>query len=208
MDFSLPENLNFNVMTIILGVYLIAIGILYYIIYHKHHKRNKVELDELVTLVTKFYSLTMLSTFFIYLGGACMFAANTVKYERSEVVLHIVLGIIIISATIINYIFYIKKSLIDYDPNIRAENKKRTLKIGEVLELIFFLIFILMPLWQIPTFMKIADKKELVIEVLKTFGISIASTVLLIVLNPVDVKGKIKNFLKKSENKEDKKIYK
>lgn len=208
MDFSLPENLNFNVMTIVLGVYLIAIGILYYVIYHKHHKRNKVELDELVTLVTKFYSLTMLSTFFIYIGGACMFMANAVKYDRSEVMLHIVVGIIIISATIINYIFYIKKSLIDYDPNIRAENKKRTIKIGEVLELIFFLIFMLMPLWRISSFIEITDKKELVIEILKSLGISIASTVLLIALNPVDVKGKIKKFFKKSENKEDKKIYK
>lgn len=208
MDFSLPENLSFNAITIILGVYLIAIGILYYVIYHKHHKRNKVELDELVTLVTKFYSLTMLSTFFIYLGGVCMFTANAVKYERSEVVLHIVLGIIIISATIINYIFYIKKSLIDYDPDIRAESRKRTIKIGEILELIFLLIFILMPIWQIPTFLELTEKSEIIIEVLKTFGISIVSIVLLMVLNPVNIKEKIRKVFKKSENKEDKKIYK
>ncbi len=208
MNFSLPKNLNFNVMTLILGIYLILIGIAYYLIFHKHHKRNKVELDELVSLVTKFYSLTMLSTIFICIGISCIAATATVKYERTEVILYIILGIAIISVTIINYIFYIKKALKDYNQEIREANKKRTIKIGEILELIFFILFMFMPLWQIPMFMKIEENKKLVIEVLKTFGISIVSTILLLSLNPVNIKGKISSIFKKNENKENKKIYK
>lgn len=208
MKFNLPENFNFNLMTIVLGIYLISIGIMYYVIFHKHHKRNKVQLDELVTLVTKFYSLTMLSTIFIGIGIACFFATASVKYQRSEVILYILVGIAIISATIIHYIFYIKKALKDYDQEIREANRKKTIKIGEILELIFLIIFMLMPLWQIPTFMEIEETKELIIELLKTFGIAIGSTILLIVLNPIDIKEKIVCFFNKSENNENKKIYK
>ena len=79
MNFNVPENLDFNLMTLLLGMYLILIGVAYYLIFHKHHKRNKVELDELVSLVTKFYSLTMLSTIFICIGLSCIVATATVK---------------------------------------------------------------------------------------------------------------------------------
>ncbi len=205
MDFSFPKNLNFNIMTVLLGLYFILLGIAYYAIFHKHHKRNKVELDELVTLVTKFYTRSMLATFFIYIGIGSIIEAHAVKYDRSEAIFYILVGIIIISITIINYIFYIKKSLKDYDQDVREAERKRTIKIGEILELIFLIIFMLMPLWQIPFFMEIEETKKLFFEVLKSIGIAIAATVLLITLNPIDIKSKIFN---KCRNKENKKIYK
>lgn len=195
MDFSFPKNLDFNMATLILGIYLIVIGILYYVIFHKHHKKNKVELNELVTLVTKFYSLTMLSTLLIYVGVSSIIMANSYKDERSQVIMYVLTGIAIISATIINYIFYIKRNLKDYDPVVREATKKRILQIGEILEFIFFTIFILMPIWQIPRFTEvIADKKQLVIELVKAFTISIASIILMISINPIDIKEKIANF--------------
>lgn len=208
MNFNVPENLDFNLMTLLLGMYLILIGVAYYLIFHKHHKRNKVELDELVSLVTKFYSLTMLSTIFICIGLSCIVATATVKYDRSEVIIYILAGIAIISITIINYIFYIKKALRDYDQNVRQANKKRTLKIGEVLLFVFLLLFMLMPIWQIPRFMEIEESKVLIIEIAKSIGISIASIFLLFMLNPIDIKERISNKFKKTENKENKKIYK
>ena len=208
MNFNVPENLDFNLMTLLLGMYLILIGVAYYLIFHKHHKRNKVELDELVSLVTKFYSLTMLSTIFICIGFSCIVATATVKYDRSEVIIYILAGIAIISITIINYIFYIKKALRDYDQNVRQANKKRTLKIGEVLLFVFLLLFMLMPIWQIPRFMEIEETKTLIIEIAKSIGVSIASIFLLFMLNPIDIKERISNKFKKTENKENKKIYK
>ncbi len=208
MNFNVPENLDFNLMTLLLGMYLILIGVAYYLIFHKHHKRNKVELDELVSLVTKFYSLTMLSTIFICIGFSCIVATATVKYDRREVIIYILAGIAIISITIINYIFYIKKALRDYDQNVRQANKKRTLKIGEVLLFVFLLLFMLMPIWQIPRFMEIEETKTLIIEIAKSIGVSIASIFLLFMLNPIDIKERISNKFKKTENKENKKIYK
>ena len=80
MDFDILKNLkdlNFNIVTLILGIYLIAIGVAYYFIFRKHHKKNKVELDELVSLVTKFYTLTMFSTLMIILRIACIINANS-----------------------------------------------------------------------------------------------------------------------------------
>ena len=208
MNFNLPKNLSFNILTVVLGVYIIVLGVAYYAIFHKHHKRNKVELDELVNLVTKYYTRTMLATFFIFIGVRCFGEAIAVKYDRTEVILYIIMGILIISATILNYIFYIKNELRDYDQTVREENKKRTIKIGEILELIFFTIFILMPIWQIPVFIEIEEKKELIIEVAKATGIAIASGILLVALNPIDIKGRISKKIAKTKNKQNKKIYK
>ena len=163
MDFDLPidfKNLDFNILTIIFGVYLIAIGIAYYFIFRKHHKKNKVQFDELITLVTKFYTLTMLTTVGVIVGIACILYANTFKYDRSQVIAGVLLGIIIITVTIINYIFYIKRNLKDMDDSAREKVRKATIKIGEVIELIFFTIFILMPIWRIPKFIEVISDKS------------------------------------------------
>lgn len=119
--------------------------------------------------------------------------ANSYKEDRSEVIAGVLLGIIIISATIINYIFYIKRNLRDFDPVIREATKKSIIKIGEVLELIFFVIFALMPIWRIPKFIEVfANRKELIFEIVRAFALSVASIVLLFSLNPIDFKTKLK----------------
>lgn len=208
MDLNLPinlKNLDINLVTILFGIYMVAIGIAYYFIFHKHHKKNKIEFDELISLVTKFYSLTMLSTVGIFIGIVCILNANTFKDTRADVVAAVLAGIIIITITIINYVFYIKRSLKDLNQGEREKVRKATLKIGEVLELIFFIIFILMPIWRIPVFIDVFnDKKQLVIELVRSFGLCIAALLLLNAINPVDIKGKIKSLFTKS--KKDKKI--
>lgn len=205
MDLELPvnfKNLDFNIITIVFGIYLIAIGVAYYFIFHKHHKKNKVELDELISLVTKFYTLTMISTITIAIGIACILNANTFKYDRAQVVVGVLLGIAIITITVINYVFYIKRNLKDMDTSEREAIKKATIKIGEILELIFFTIFILMPLWRIPAFIEVIDdKKELIKELVRAFGLCIAALVLLNAINPVDIKGKLKNLFTKKDKK-------
>ena len=205
MDFDLPidfKNLDFNILTIIFGVYLIAIGIAYYFIFRKHHKKNKVQFDELITLVTKFYTLTMLTTVGVIVGFACILYANTFKYDRSQVIAGVLLGIIIITVTIINYIFYIKRNLKDMDDSAREKVRKATIKIGEVIELIFFTIFILMPIWRIPKFIEvISDKKELILELVRAFGLCIAALFLMNALNPINIKGKLKEMFTKKDKK-------
>ena len=72
MEFDLPiinfKDIDVSIFTIFFGLYLAAIGVAYYIIFHKHHKKNKVQIDELFSLITKFYTLTILSNITIILS--------------------------------------------------------------------------------------------------------------------------------------------
>ena len=205
MDLELPinlKNLDFSIITIIFGIYIAIIGVAYYFIFRKHHKKNKVQLDELISLVVSFYTLTMISTIAIAIGIACILNANTFKYDRAQVIANVFIGIAIISITIINYVFYIKRNLKDMENTEREAKRKATIKIGEILELIFFTIFILMPIWRIPTFIDVIDdKKELIKELVRSFGLCIAALILLNALNPLDIKGKMKNFFTKKDEK-------
>lgn len=205
MNLDLPvelKDLDINLITVLFGIYMITIGVVYYFIFHKHHKKNKIQLDELISLVSKFYVTTIITTIAIVLGISCIVGANALKDTRSEMVMAILFGIIIITIAIINFVFYIKKSLKDLDQEIREKVRKATIKIGEVLELIFFIIFITMPLWRIPKFIEVIDdKKELTLELIRAFGLCIAALFLLNTLNPVDIKGKIKKLFTKKETK-------
>ena len=187
------KNIEFSTFFILAGVYFVVLGVIYYLIFHKHHKRNKVELNELVVLVPKFYSVAILSSLIIIFGIICIIDANSFKEDRNEVITQILFGILIISITIINFIFYIKRNLKDFDTEIREENKRRTIKIGEILQLIFLIVFLLMPIWRIPEFINLFDnKKEMIIEILKSFVFTIISVILLYNLNQLDIKEKLK----------------
>ena len=181
-------------ITFIIGLlYVIALGVIYYLLFHKHHKRNKIDFSELITLVTRFYTRTTIAIILVVAGGYCIIVANDYRENRSEVVANIVFGIAIISPTIINYIFYLRESLRDPNPEIREQNKKATIKIGEILELIIFSIFILMPIWCIPHFINLVPRRdELIKEVIIVFAISFSSLFLMYALNPMDIKGKFK----------------
>lgn len=204
------DEINFTTTTIIGGIFLVLIGVIYYIIFHKHHKRNKVELFELIELVTKFYARTIVLVILLGLSAYFIFMAVKYQEERSDVITYLVLAIIIASLSILNYIGYIKLSLRDYDTEIRTENNKKKMKIGEVLELICFIVCILAPIWRIPGFIEVfSNKSKLAIELAKSFGISIAGLILLFSLNPMNVKRffgeeKNDNNEEKNEKLEDK----
>lgn len=123
-------------------------------------------------------------------GGYCIIDAYSYRDERAEVISRVLIGIIIISVTIINYIFYLKKNLQDLDQELREENKKCTMKIGEILELIFFTIFLFTPIWRIPSFMKLSETSNLIVEIGKSIFVSFLSVILLYNLNPMDIKNK------------------
>lgn len=208
MNFNIPFEMNFSMATLFIGIYLIAIGVAYYFIFRKHHKKNKVELDELINLVTKFYTLTMLTTVMIIFGIACILRANDYKESRMEVISWVLFGITVITISITNYVFYIKKNLQDLDQEVRTATRKANVKIGEIIEIIFFTIFITMPIWRIPVFIEtFSNKKVFVDELIRAFGLSIASIVLLVALNPINIKEKIKAlFTKKTYKEEVKKV--
>ena len=126
------------------------------------------------------------------MGIFCIIEANSFNEDRTDVIIYVSCGILIISATVINYIFYIKRNLKDLNPDIREKIKKNNIKIGEIIEFIFFIIFALTPIWRIPVFIELfEDKRRLIIEMIKAFALSIASIILLFSLNPININEKI-----------------
>lgn len=185
-DFS---KINFTVATLVGGVFLILLGIIYYLIFHKHHKKNQVELFELVELVTKFYVRTIILVILLLVSVYFIILAVHFQEDRSDTLSYILLAIIIASISILNYRKYIKDSLQDYVMEVRQENNKRALKIGEILEVICFIICILAPIWRLPGFIEVFENKQkLAIEIVKAFAISIGGIILLFALNPMNIK--------------------
>ncbi len=189
IDFFDFSKINFTYLTIIGGVFLIILGVLYYLIFHKHHKRNNVELFELIELVTRFYVRSILLIILLSLSVYFIMMGVYLKEERTDAISCVVVAIIIASFSILSYRKYIKLSLLDYNTEIRAENNERKLKIGEVLEVICFIICILAPIWRIPGFIEVFDdKSKLALEIIKSFGISIGGLILMFALNPMNIK--------------------
>lgn len=188
------SDIEIKPITFIIGLlYVVGLGVIYYLLFHKHHKRNKIDFSELISLITRFYTRTTIAVVLVLVGGYSIIVANDYREDRTEVIANIIFGIAIISATIINYIFYLKESLRDPNPEVREQNKKATIRIGEILEVIIFSIFILMPIWCIPHFISLVPKKEeLIKELIIVFAISFASLFLMYALNPLDIKGKLK----------------
>lgn len=188
--------IKFDINTWIAGIYMSALLISYWLIFRKHHKRNHVELFELVNLVTKYCVITTISLLLIIFGIDCIFKAHEFIETRSDVIAGVVLGILIISGTILYYIGYIKESLKDYDNEVREVNNKRTIKIGEILILICLIIVILLPVWRIPHYFDIfEDKEELITDLVKSFLLSFAAMFVLYNVNPLDFKSYLsKNF--------------
>lgn len=204
---DIPVELNvvkFELSTWLIGLYLLVVGIVYFLIFRKHHKRNEVELFELVNLVTKFFVITTVSIIIIVFGIDFILMANQYIETRFDVIAAIITGILLISATIINYIFYLKRALKDYEVVERQENKKRTLQIGEWLQLIFFVIMIFMPIIRIPYFIKVfEDKVELATDIFRSFLISFAAMFVLYNLNPLNIKEKLFKVSDEDKTKEE-----
>lgn len=189
IDFFDFSKINFTVVTIIGGVFLILLGVIYYLIFHKHHKRNHVELFELVELVTKFYVRTIVLLILLALSVYFIMLGVYLQEERTDAISCVVIAIIIASFSILSYRKYIKLSLLDYNMEVRAENNEKKLKIGEVLEVICFIICILAPIWRIPGFIEVFDNKsKLALEIIKSFAISIGGLILMFALNPMNIK--------------------
>lgn len=189
IDFFDFSKINFTIATILGGVFFVLLGVIYYLIFHKHHKKNQVELFELVELVTKFYVRTIVLIILLLISVYFIILAVHFHEDRSDTLSYILLAIIVASISILNYRKYIKDSLQDYVMEVRQENNKRSLKIGEILEVICFIICILAPIWRLPGFIEVfGDKQKLAIEIIKAFGISIGGIILLFALNPMNIK--------------------
>ena len=187
-----------SLLMLLFGLYLLLLVLIYYIIFHKHHKRNKVETFELLELFTNYFVTTTISIILILVGINLIKEAHCVRDSRSDVITYLTMSIAIMSGTVINYYFFIKRNLKDFDPDLRANFKKRVSDIGEILELIIFGLLALSPIIGIPKFISVSYEKKLLIKyIIISILLSISSIFLLHEINPLDIKNKF--FKKKKE---------
>lgn len=194
-----------DVPFVIIGIYLALVAISYALIFYKHHKRNHVEIFELIELFTKYFAVVTITLIISIIGVDFILVAHEYIDTRVDVIANVSIGIAIISAAIIHLIFYVKKRLKDFDPDLRDADQKHNKKIGEILELIMFIVLMATPLWRIPSFIKLYnpnDNKEFIKAIAEAFAICISAGFLLFAFNPLDIKGRFFKNEKNSKNKE------
>ena len=191
--------------SIILLVYMLICVGSYYLIFNKHHKRNQLKNFELMQLFTNYF-ITLTMTIIVIMIGIQFFkeAYNSIA-DRNEEIAYIVLAILTISGAIINFIMYIKRNLKDLDPVKRVNYEKRMMKTAEILEIICFGLFFLMPLWLKGT-MKEAyydRERELFFKyIIASIAAPIISVFLLYQLNPLDIRKTFRRFVLKEKKEE------
>ena len=179
-----------DVPFLVIGLYLALVAISYALIFYKHHKRNHVEVFELIELFTKYFAVVTLTLIISIIGVDFILVAHEYIDTRVDVIVNVSIGIAIISAAIIHLIFYVKKRLKDFDPDLREADQKHNKKIGEILELIVFIILLTTPLWRIPSFIELynpENNKEFIKAIIEAFAICISAGFLLLAYNPLDI---------------------
>ena len=183
------NNYKLDISGIWLGAYIAFVVALYCIIFYKHHKRNHIQLFELVPLFTNFFVTISVSV--LILGFGVWYFIDGFKYidTRSDVIQHNVIAFIAVVGTIVNFIFYLKRRLKDLDDSVRAKTNKESLQWGEILQFIIFIIMMFMPFWRMNDFLQIYENKPLLYkEIAKSCAISIAAGFLLWQMNPLHFK--------------------
>lgn len=185
-NFSIEIN-TFKVIVFLIFSILIYIGIFY-----NHHKRNKLNYVEISEIFISYLVLMIIFTFVLIAAFDFFFTGLKAIEYRRERYTNFTYFVIIVALDIWSFVKFIKYNLRDIQLSEKEENKKITLKIGEVFQLIFLVIIIFNPLWKIPDFLKLIENKlELIKEILESFFYSFLSIFLLLKLNPLDIKEKL-----------------
>lgn len=194
-NFTLPINEG------IILIFIVISGISYYYFFANHHKRNEMNFSEIYPLVINYLVLLTISTLIFILGIDIVLTGYFYNDEVAEVIKELVTGLAIISAVIINFIFYVKKHRIDLIQSDREENEKQTRNIAEWIEIIIFSLLILFSFFNIFKYISFIDRVEKYKNIIGAILCICASIFLLYNLNPLDIKNKIKSLLLKSKGK-------
>ena len=181
--------------SIALLIYMIICIGSYYLIFNKHHKRNNLKDFEILKSFTNYFVTLSMTVVVMFIGIQFFKEASNNLDDRSTEITFLIWAILIITGSICNFIFFIKRNLKDLDPTIRISYEKRMMKTAEILEIICFGLFIFMPLWlKVPLKIAYADgDKQLFAKYLAASIISpFTSIFLLYQLNPLDIRNRIK----------------
>ena len=184
MFINITLDLTAKILVILLPLFLI----LYFVIFSKYNKRNKLGIIEIIFNLLEFLmgSMIHLLIFIIgmdfYIEGLLLIDA---VYERYA---NFIVSVLIISGVIYHYIKYIKRLLIDIDEEEIKKNDKRIEKIGEYALFLFLCIMIITPILNLPRIMSLlANKKAMIKEIIESFIASGIGVFLIYHINPLNV---------------------
>lgn len=190
-NFTLPINEE------LILLFLIIIGISYYIFFGKHHKKNEMTFNEIFPLVINYLALSIISFFLLVFGIDTVLTGYVYNEQVSEVIKELIIGCTIISLVILNFVFYVKKHRVDLVQAEREEKEEREAKIGEIVEIIIFSLMIIAPIFNIFNYIHFLDKVEKYRQIGGSILCIFTAIFLLYNLNPLDIKNKIKSIFKK-----------
>lgn len=180
---------------IVLGIALI--GLSYYLIFRKHHKKNEMTFAEIYPLVIEYFAISIISIMLLAVGIGCIVRGCINNDEIAEVIKEFAIGIIIISLTILHFIFWVKTHKVDLETDKREEKEVKTTNIAEWIELIAFILIIIASIFNIVKYAQFLDETEKFRQISTSVLCILASFILLYNINPLKIKDKVKSILKK-----------
>lgn len=186
-------NFSITINTFVAIIFFVITTIIYVGIFSKHHKRNKLNYVEISEIFMSYTVLMIISTFILLIAfDLFLTGLEAIEYRRERYA-NFISSVIMTSIVVWNFIRFLKHNLKDIEISEKETTEKKTLKVGEVLQLIFFIIIMFTPIWRIPEFLKLIENKiELIKQILISFFYSILAIFLLVKLNPLDIKNKLK----------------
>lgn len=196
------SNFTLPISQITVIPFLVICLISYYFIFKEHHKKNEMKFHEIYPLVINYLILCIISFLVLIFGIDRVITGYVYNDEIYEVIQEFITGFAIISIVIINFIFYIKKHKQDLVQEEREEEEKKTTNIAEIIELVLLIAMFIIPIFNIFKYINFIDKTEQIRQIFGGVLFMVISVFLMFSLNPLDIKGKIKNLFKKDINKD------
>lgn len=181
-------NISFNLAISISLVSMFVFAILYFIIFRKYNKRNKLNIFEIIRNMLEYSSKSALHMFTIALGLDYFIEGMLLLESVYERYANFFVAVLILSITIFHYIKYVKKLFIDLKEEDVKANEKRTEKFAEYVMFIFLGAMLITPVFYIPRAAAISvDGSMFFTELIKALGCSLTGGYLLVYMNPLGV---------------------
>ena len=203
MDVS---NYSVRLGYIIIAAFLAICLISYYILFKDHHKRNELKFYEIYPLVIKYIILCIFSVFLIIFGISRIMEGYVYNEEIYEVIAEFAVGFTTIIVVILNFIFYVKRHRVDLVQEEREADAENTNNIAEIIEFVLLIGMIIISIFNMYREINLKDITNQLNELFTSIMLIVASVFLMFTLNPLDVKGKVKNIFDKDKNKDKEKV--
>ena len=203
MDVS---NYSVRLGYIIIAAFLAICLISYYILFKDHHKRNELKFYEIYPLVIKYIILCIFSVFLIIFGISRIIEGYVYNEEIYEVIAEFAVGFTTIIVVILNFIFFVKRHRVDLIKEEREAEEENTNNIAEIIEFVILIGMIIISVFNMYRQINFRDITNQLKELFTSIMLIVASVFLMFTLNPLDVKGKVKNIFDKDKNKDKEKV--